>query len=340
MSAFLSDNTAGAHPRIARAVMDANAGHAPPYGDDAETARLDRAFSQLFEREVAVIPCTSGTAANALALSLMLDPTEAVCLHAGSHVYGDECNAPEFFSGGARLHPVEGAGGKLTPDEVRPALARRGDLHAAQPAALSIAQPTETGAVYSLAELRALGRLAAEERLTFHMDGARFGNAVAALGCSPAEATWKAGVDVLSFGATKNGCFAAEAVVLFDPELAARARFRAKRAGQVLSKMRFLSAQLLAYVEDGLWLDSAKRANASAQALADVLEARGVAVPERPDANILFAHVTPEQATRLGAAGLAGYEEEGIMRLCTSWATTEDQIEAAGACLAEMGETT
>ncbi|MWD25968.1 low specificity L-threonine aldolase [Aquicoccus sp. SCR17] len=340
MSTFLSDNTAGAHPRIARAVMDTNEGHARPYGDDAESARLDRAFSELFEREVAVIPCTSGTAANALALSLILDPTEAVCLHAGSHVYGDECNAPEFFSGGARLHPVDGAEGKLAPEDIRPALTRRGDRHAAQPAALSIAQPTETGAVYSLDELQALGRFAREESLAFHMDGARFGNAVAALGCSPAEATWKAGVDLLSFGATKNGCFAAEAVVLFDPALAARARFRAKRAGQVLSKMRFLSTQLLAYVEDGLWLDCAARANAKAQALADVLEARGATLQQRPDANILFAHVTAEQARRLEAEGLAGYEEDGLMRFCTSWATTDAQIEAVGACLADRGETT
>lgn len=333
MTVFLSDNVAGAHPAIMEAIAEANSGAAAPYGDDVWSAAIDRAFSTLFEREVAVIPCVTGTAANALALSLLLDPTESALVLAGSHVYGDECNAPEFFSGGARLVPLAGEGGKLRPVDLLPELARRGDRHSAQPTALSIAQCTETGRVYRLDELAGLAAAARDNGLSVHMDGARFANAVAALGCSPAEATWKAGVDVLSFGATKNGCLGAEAVVLFDPALAGKARFRAKRAGQLLSKMRFLSAQLLAHVENGLWLDCARHANALALELAASLGSAGVRVPAPPDANIVFATPDADQSARLSAAGLAGYESEGTMRFCTSWQTSEADIAALASCL-------
>ena len=183
MTVFLSDNVAGAHPAIMEAIAEANSGAAAPYGDDVWSATLDRAFSTLFEREVAVIPCVTGTAANALALSLLLDPTESALVLAGSHVYGDECNAPEFFSGGARLVPLAGEGGKLRPVDLLPELARRGDRHSAQPTAVSIAQCTETGRVYRLDELAGLAAAARDNGLSVHMDGARFANAVAALGC-------------------------------------------------------------------------------------------------------------------------------------------------------------
>lgn len=281
MSCFLSDNVAGAHPAVVQAVLAANTGSAAPYGDDDLSRRLDAAFSELLEHDVAVIPCTTGTAANELALSLVAGPTGAICAHEGSHVYGDECNAPEFFTGGARMTPVAGTDGKLSQGALTDAVARR---------------------------------------------GARFANAVAALGCTPAEMTWRAGVDVLSFGGTKNGCFLAEAVVLFDPGLAEQARFRAKRAGQLASKMRFVSAQLLASLEDGLWLETARHANATAKALADKLSAAGIEVPRAPEANMVYARMPKRIADRLQTAGLAGYFDGKVMRLCTSWNTRPSDI--------------
>jgi threonine aldolase len=326
MSCFLSDNVAGAHPAVVQAVLAANTGSAAPYGDDDLSRRLDAAFSELLERDVAVIPCTTGTAANALALSLVAGPTGAICAHEGSHVYGDECNAPEFFTGGARMTPVAGTDGKLTQGALTDAVARRGDRHAAQPAAVTLAQATEMGTVYTLSELEGLSSFARDHGLCLHMDGARFANAVAALGCTPAEMTWRAGVDVLSFGGTKNGCFLAEAVVLFDPGLAEQARFRAKRAGQLASKMRFVSAQLLASLEDGLWLETARHANATAKALADRLSAAGIEVPRAPEANMVYARMPKRIADRLQTAGLAGYFDGKVMRLCTSWNTRPSDI--------------
>ncbi|WP_292139148.1 beta-eliminating lyase-related protein [Mesorhizobium sp.] len=329
MASFLSDNTAGVHPAIMEAIAAANEGDALPYGDDALSSRLDAAFSEIFEKEVAVIPCVSGTAANALALALVAGPTNAICAHVDSHVYGDECNAPEFFTGGARLTPVQGASGKLERGALQPAVERSGGRHAAQPCAISIAQATEAGTLYSLNELENLCIFARERNLFLHMDGARFANAVAALGCHPAEMTWKVGMNVLSFGATKNGCLAAEAVVLFDPQLAGEARFRAKRAGLLLSKMRFLSAQLLAYLKDDLWLTCARDANVAARKLHDILANHPkVRVQGIPEANILFAYMPLELTEKLEQAGLAGYGGGGgLMRLCTSWSTGSDELD-------------
>jgi threonine aldolase len=336
---FLSDNVAGAHPAVLDALASANAGDALPYGDDALSRRLDAAFSRAFGAEVAVIPCVSGTAANALALSLVAGPVDAIAVHAESHVYRDECNAPEFFTGGARLTPIAGADGKLDLYALEAAMAGKGDRHAAQPAAISLAQATESGTVYSVAETRALGDFARRHGLKLHMDGARIANAVAALGVSPAEATWKAGIDVLSFGATKNGGVAAEAVVLFDPRLAEAARYRAKRSGQLLSKMRFVSAQLLAMLEGDLWLANAAHANAMAARLAQALAATpGAQLVRPPQANMVFVRLPERSVAALQRTGLAGYVgSDGAMRLCASWRTAPQDIDALLEALTERG---
>ena len=335
MPSFLSDNASGAHPAVLEALVAANAGDALPYGDDPLSRRLDQAFSDVFGTEVAVIPCLSGTAANALALSLIAGPVDSICVHAASHAYRDECNAPEFFTGGARLEPIEGENGKLDLCRLETAMGGKGDRHAAQPAAVSMTQSTETGTVYDVGETRALGDFARRHGLRLHMDGARIANAVSALGVSPAEATWKAGVDVLTFGATKNGCLAAEAVVLFDLALAEAGRRRAKRSGQLLSKMRFVAAQLLASCENGLWLANARHANAMAARLARRL----AAVPQaelvrEPQANMVFVRLPERFVAKLQSAGLAGYVDGGgVMRLCTSWRTDADDIEGLIAAL-------
>lgn len=281
MASFLSDNVSGAHPKVVEALLAANDDDHRPYGDDHWSRRLDEAFTELFGRSVAVVPCMTGTAANALALSLLAGPINSIAAHAGSHVYNDECNGPEFFSG-SRLIPIEGPDGKLTP----------------------------------------------QDGLRIHQDGARFANAVAALDLWPSDLTWKAGVDVLSFGATKNGCIMAEAMVLFDPALASEARYRAKRAGQLASKMRFVSAQLLAYITDGLWLANARHANAMARGLAETLAAHpAVQVAKPPQANMVFATMPSELIVRLESAGLAGYHSHGTMQLCTSWKTQAADLE-------------
>jgi threonine aldolase len=248
-------------------------------------------------------------------------------VHAGSHVYNDECNAPEFFSG-ARLVPIAGSDGKLRVSDLASFAALKGERHAPQPAAISLAQATETGGVYDCDELAAIGDLARSHGLRVHQDGARFANAVAAIDRPPSELTWKAGSDILSFGATKNGCFMAEAVLLFDPGLAEEARYRAKRAGQLPSKMRFISAQLLAYVADDLWLHNARHANAMARLLAETLAAhRAIEIPELPPANMVFAKMPPDLIARLEEAGLAGYHADGTMRLCTSWITQSADLD-------------
>jgi len=328
MHNFLSDNVTSAHPAILKAVCDTNAGKAMPYGDDEWTTRLDHVFSELFDTDVAVIPCLSGTAANALALSLVADPLSGICAHHLSHINNDECTAPELFTGGARVLAVGGDTGKLTPTTLAPTVARRGDLHAVQPAVVSATQATELGTVYSLDELDAIGSFAREHDLAFHMDGARLANAVVANDCSPAAITHEQGVNLLSFGGTKNGCLAAEAIILFEPRRATEARIRAKRAGQLLSKMRFVAAQLLAYVEDDLWLDNARHANAAAQHLHAVLSRQPDIECERPPAtNMVYIRQTPEAMARLDDAGIQYNIEAGGIRLCTAWNTPLDEID-------------
>ena len=303
---FKSDNTAPVAPQILDALREANTGFARGYGDDPLSEQLDARFSTLFERPVRVFPVTTGTAANALALATLVPPYGAVLTHSEGHIVRDECGAPEFMSGGARLMLIEGIGAKVTAAALGGVLdANPTSVHTVQPRALSITQATELGTVYRPDELAALCTLAHSRGLAVHMDGARFANAVASLGCSPAEATWRAGVDVLSFGATKNGAMAAEAVVFFKPELIADFEFRRKRAAHLISKMRYISAQLLAYIEDDLWLTLAARANHLA---ARIGAAAGGALLHPVEANEIFVRIGEASAARLREAGFEFYD--------------------------------
>ncbi|MBT8115833.1 MAG: low specificity L-threonine aldolase [Arenicella sp.] len=335
MTGFLSDNVSGIHPEIMDALRKENSGYRKPYGNDEQSARLDVAFSELFDTEVVVLPCATGTAANSLALSLMAGPINSICVHEKSHVYIDECNAPEFFCGGARLSPLPGANGKIAETSLAKVIGVIGDVHAPQPSAISITQTTEVGTVYSIAEIEAISGFARSHDFKVHMDGARFANAVATLDCHPADLTWRAGIDALSFGATKNGCMAAEAVVLFDKTLIETAHHRQKRAGQLLSKQRFLATQLLAYLHDDLWLRNARHANHKISELAEMLGSiEGVELPVQIESNMIFAKFTAGQNAKLEKAGLAGYLfDSGEMRICCSWATTDDDIQQFVRCI-------
>jgi len=327
---FKSDNTAPAAPEILQAIVDANQGFASAYGDDEWSSRLDRRFSALFEREVRVFPVATGTSANTLALATLVPPYGAILTHEEGHIVRDECGAPEFMTGGARLLLMQGAGAKVTPQAVEAALAAHPpSVHTVQPRALSLTQATELGTVYSPAELQALGTLAHERGLAVHMDGARFANAVASLGCSPAELTWRAGVDVLSFGATKNGALTAEAVVFFDLSRVADFEFRRKRAGHLLSKMRYVSAQLLAYLENDLWLRLASRANGLARRLG---VAAGKSLLQPVQANEVFLKLSASAAASLRARGFEFYDwgaaNSGEVRLVVSWNQPEEDVVA------------
>ncbi|BBK37989.1 L-threonine aldolase [Allostella sp. ATCC 35155] len=331
---FASDNTAGVHPAILQAVADAASGRAMPYGNDPWTGRVAERLAAIFETEVAVFPVATGTACNALALSALTPPWGAVLCHAAAHVEVDECGAPEFFTGGAKLVPLPGADGKIAPAVLQAALGRAGFgvVHSVQPAALTLTQATECGTVYRPNEIRALADLAHDRGLAVHMDGARFANAVVTTGAAPADLTWRAGVDVLSLGATKNGAMAAEAVVFFDRERADRFQFRRKRSGHLFSKMRFLSAQLDAYLADGLWLANAGQANAMASRLAEGLSGLpGVALQHPVEANALFARLPGQAIDTMGEAGFRFYrwpdEESDVIRLVTAFDTTAEDVD-------------
>ncbi|HWG80289.1 MAG TPA: low specificity L-threonine aldolase [Stellaceae bacterium] len=314
---FRSDNVSGIAPEIFAAIAAANSGDAPSYGADPITARVARRFAEIFEREVAVFPVATGTAANALALAAVTPPWGAVYCHEDAHVQTDECGAPEFYAGGAKLIALPGADAKLSPAAVEGRMIEQGVVHHAQPAAISISQATEAGTLYTPAEVAALGGLARRRALALHMDGARFANAVAALGCAPAEITWRAGVDVLSFGATKNGALAAEAVIFFDPGKAADFAYRRKRGGHLFSKMRFLSAQLDACLADDLWLRNARHANRVAARLADGLgQIAGTRLRYPTQANEVFVELPEKSIRALAQAGFGFYRWGGESSLC------------------------
>jgi threonine aldolase len=348
MTNFCSDNTAGASPQILEAVTHAAAGKVMPYGNDDLTRRVEARLQEVFETDCRVFPVATGTVANVLGLSVMTPPFGAVYCHREAHVYVDECGAPEFYTGGAKLVALDGAHGKLTPEILDAAIEGAGVVHRVQPAAISVTQATEAGTLYRPEEVAAIGALARRHGLGLQMDGARFANALVALDCSPAEATWKAGVDALAFGATKNGALAAEAVVVFKPELARTLAYRRKRGGHLFSKMRFLSAQLEAYLAGDLWLANARHANAQAARLAEGLAALpGARLLHPVEANEIFA-VLPEPVIEgLFAAGFLFYrwgpEAEGGVRLVTAYDTPPEQVDAflatahhhAGAALPE-----
>jgi threonine aldolase len=339
---FASDNTAGVAPPILEAIVAANAGFALGYGRDDMTARVTRRLCDIFEREVAVLMVPTGTAANALALAHLSPPWGAVLCHAESHIITDECGAPEFFGGGLKLIGLPGTAGKITVDTLRQALARGpwGGPHHVSASVLSLTQATEAGTVYRVEEVRALSEAANAHGLAVNMDGARFANALARTNASPAQATWKAGVDVLSLGATKGGALAAEAVVFFDPQRATGMDERRKRAGHLLSKHRFIAAQFEAFLAGDLWLKLARHANAQADQLAARLAAAGL-VPVWPvEANEVFVILPRRADEHLKAAGASYYawdtrslpedvvvsSEAVLVRLVTSFTTSDAEI--------------
>ena len=307
---FRSDNVGGAAPEIIEAIIAANTGTAAPYGDDDHTRRMNERFATLFERPVQVFALSSGTGSNSVALAALANPYGAIYCHETAHINVYECGAPEFFTG-AKLVGLPGDDFKLDAaalDEAL-ALAGRGNPTRVQPFALNITQPTDFGTLYSPAEVSALCAVAHRHGLRVHMDGARFANAVAALGCSPADLTWRSGVDVLSLGATKNGAINAEALVVFDPALAREVPFRMKRGGQVLSKARFVSAQLERYVADDRWLERARRANANARELAQRLaEVPGVSLVAPVEINMLFVRMPDAAVAALDAGPFRYYK--------------------------------
>jgi threonine aldolase len=341
---FASDNAAGVAPAILQAIAAANDGFALAYGDDAVTARVERRFCELFEREVAVFLVPTGTAANALALAHLTPPWGAVMCHREAHTISNECGAPEFFGGGLRLVGLDGEGGKISPDTLALALDRHEghSPHQMVPAMLSLTQATEAGTVYRTEEVAALSSIAHGRGLAVHMDGARLANALVRLEVTPAETTWRAGVDVLSFGATKGGALAAEAVVFFDPAKAAMMAERRKRAGHLISKHRFIAAQLEAFLADNLWLDLASHANLMADRLAGALKGLGLAPVWNVEANLVFVLLPRDLHQHLQAAGAQYYWFHSdslpdgrdipaghvLARLVTSFATTDADIEA------------
>jgi threonine aldolase len=305
---FRSDNETPVASAIMDAILEANQGTAWAYGDDDWSTRLDRAFSELFRTEATVIPVSTGTVANSIALATVTPPWGSVFCHSGAHIQNDECGAPEFFGNGMRLVPVDGEQAKLTPTALENAIrANEGHgVHSYKPTALSLTQATEGGTVYSIDEVGALCETAHGMELKTHMDGARFGNAIASLGCHPAEVTCEAGIDMLSFGASKNGCMAAEALVIFNqPQWRETAERLRKRSGHLLSKMRYISAQLLAYIENDRWLEMAGHANRQAAKFAKAIENHPEASLEyKVQANEVFMKWTPEGFKQLKSHGI------------------------------------
>lgn len=331
---FFSDNAAPVHPAVLAAMAAADAVDTA-YDGDALSRALDARFSNLFGRAVAALWVPTGTAANALALAALCPPYGGVICHHDAHIHNDEGGAPEFYTHGAKLMPAGGAGAKLTPASVAAAAdAIADDVHRVQPRALSITNATEYGTVYTPAEIAALAALAHARGWGVHMDGARFANAVATLGCTPAELTCDAGIDILSFGFVKNGGLSAEALILFDPALADATRRRRKRAGHLLSKGRYLAAQLHAMIEGDLWLANARAANAAAMRLAG---AAGARLLHPVQANELFVRLDPGEAASLRAQGFDFYDwAPGEARLVTHWASPEDEVAALAAALAAL----
>ncbi|WP_010545446.1 threonine aldolase family protein [Sphingomonas elodea] len=331
---FFSDNAAAVCPPVLQALVDANTLDTA-YDGDAWSKRLDGAFSDLFGTQVRALWVPTGTAANCLALTALCPPHGGIVCHRDAHINCDEGGAPEFYTHGAKLLTATGPGAKLTPDAIRAVIDPiRNDVHQVQPHAISITNATEYGLVYTPDEVAAIGDLARARRLGLHMDGARFANAVAHCGCHPGDVTWRAGVDALSFGFVKNGGMSAEALVFFRPELADVTLYRRKRAGLLFSKGRYLAAQLLAMLENDVWLANARAANAGAGLLA---AAAGDRLVHPVQANEVFLRATPEEAAALRALGFDFYDwAEGEVRLVTSWDQAEDAIRPLAQAIAAL----
>jgi threonine aldolase len=331
---FFSDNAAPAHPKVLEAIAAANRLDTA-YDGDEWSRRLDAAFSDLFETDVRAFWVTTGTAANCLALAALCPPYRAVLCHKDAHIEVDEAGAPGFFTGGAKLVLLGGDGAKIDAETLAAACdSIRNDVHQVQPAAVSITNATEYGLTYRAAEVAAIGDFARQRGLAFHMDGARLANALISTGDSPADVTWRAGVDALSFGFVKNGGLNAEALILFRTEFADEIAVRRKRAGHLLSKGRYLAAQLLAMLEDDLWLENARASNAAAQRLAKAAPHRLVYPVE---ANELFLQVSAEDAARLRSQGFDFYDwGPGEIRLVTSWDQQGEALERLASAIAAL----
>jgi threonine aldolase len=331
---FFSDNAAPAHPKVLEAIADANRLDTA-YDGDEWSRRLDGAFSDLFGTEVRGFWVTTGTAANCLALAALCPPYRAILCHRDAHIEVDEAGAPGFFTGGAKLILLDGAGAKIDPATVLEACdAIRNDVHQVQPAAISITNATEYGLVYRAGEVAALGQVAKERGLALHMDGARLANALVSSGESLADLTWRGGVDALSFGFVKNGGLNAEALILFRTDLADEIAVRRKRAGHLLSKGRYLAAQLLAMLDGDLWLENARASNAAARKIAEAASGRLVYPVE---ANEIFLKVTADEAQRLRTMGFDFYDwGPGQIRLVTSWDQQGTEVETLAAAIAAL----
>ncbi|MGY0390774.1 threonine aldolase family protein [Nocardioides sp. WG-D5] len=333
-----SDNAASVSPAILEAMAAVNSGSALAYGGDEVTAALESRVREVFEHPTArVFPVLSGTAANALSLSAMTPPWGSVVCHETAHILGSEGGATSFLSGGAVMTGIAGDDYKMAPEALQAHLdgVRWGDPHHSQPAVLSLTSPSDYGTVYSVAEIAELTGIAKTRDLRVHLDGARFANGVVATGASPADLTWRAGVDVLSLGATKNGALSAEAIVCFTDAPADELVYRTKRSGHVTSKMRYQSAQLLAYLTDDLWLRNARNANERMAELAAGLEKEGVRITNSVDANLAWVDLSEETADRLEAAGVLFYRLDGQVRFVTSWETTPEEIDSVLTLLRE-----
>jgi threonine aldolase len=329
---FASDNVAGACPEVLDAILKANEGDSTPYGNDQVSTDLQNKFSDIFEKEVIVFPIASGTAANALALATMTPSFGNVYCHKLSHINTDECGAPEFYTGGGKLVTLQGINGKITAEELDEAIRGKGIVHHTQPSSVSITQVSETGEVYKLDEIKKISEITHKHNLNMHMDGARFANALTSLNCTPAEMTWKSGIDVLSFGATKNGCLAAEAIIFFKKDLVGNIAFLMKRAGHLLSKMRFVSAQLDAYISNNVWLKNAKHANDMGQKLSEGLaKHNSIEITYPTEANEVFAKFPRNMIEHLNSEGYKINEDEldgKAVRLVTAWNTKTSDVES------------
>ena len=328
---FASDNIAGACPEVLDAILKANEGDSVPYGNDQISTDLQKKFSDLFEKDVIVFPTASGTAANALALSTMTPPFGNIYCHKLSHINTDECGAPEFYTGGGKLVTLNGINGKITAEELDQAISGKGIVHHTQPSSVSITQVCETGEVYQLDEIKKISEVTHKHHLNIHMDGARFANALVSLDATPAEMTWKSGIDVLSFGATKNGCIAAEAIIFFNKDLVGNIAFLMKRAGHLLSKMRFVSAQLDAYITNDVWLRNARHANKMGKKLSDGLKNYSdIKLFYPTEANEVFATFPRNKIEHLNSEGYKMNEDEldgKAVRLVAAWNTKDNDVD-------------
>ena len=320
---FSSDNVTSACPEVMDALIAANSGIAGSYGDDEWSSALKSKLSEVFETDVEVFLAVTGTASNALALSALAPVFGKIYCHELSHINTDECGAPELFTGGAKLIPMRSSNGRINANELAETIRGVGNVHVAQPSVVSITQSCETGTVYQLDEIQAISKIAQEHKMSVHMDGARFANALAFLDVSPAEMTWKSGVDVLTLGGTKNGCLAAEAIVFFKPEMVSNFPYLHKRSGQLLSKMRFISSQLEAYVTDDLWIRNARHANLMAKKLSEGLNSfSNIELAYPTQSNEIFVHLPRELIDYLNNAGYDINEEEldgKAVRFVTAW---------------------